>query len=136
MFNTLAIICAVVLFVGLSMVLIDINGKLSEIGTGLFVIGVCAFIFFMVFGKLYSVPVIITTDYYASECNLDDLAVQHNAKVVSVNRDEKVVHRYSKKDNVDEWIYYKFDEQLLLGTSSTKETTTNETEKKVENGYG
>ena len=94
MFTVLSIISAVVIFVGLVMVLLDIKNIISEIGTGLFVFGLCAFMFFMIAGAIYKVPLITTTNYYASECNLDEMAEQYNAKVVYVNRDEKIVHKY------------------------------------------
>ena len=58
------------------------------------------------------------------------MAEQYNAKVVYVNRDEKIVHKYSKKDNIDEWIYYKY-KQPEVETTETSKTT-----EKVEQGYG
>ena len=130
MFTVLSIISAIVIFVGLVMVLLDVKNIIREIGTGLFIFGLCAFMFFMIAGAIYKVPLITTTNYYASECNLDEMAEQYNAKVVYVNRDEKIVHKYSKKDNIDEWIYYKY-KQPEVETTETSKTT-----EKVEQGYG
>lgn len=109
MIKTLAIISLVILFVGLAFVLLDINKILSEIGVGIFTISLIAFIFIMVFGVFYSIPMIQKTEYRESEeVHIEQLAEQNNARLEYVNNysEVRLVHRYSKKDKVDEWIYY------------------------------
>lgn len=109
MIKTLAIISLVILFVGLAFVLLDINKILSEIGVGIFTISLIAFIFIMVFGVFYSIPMIQKTEYRESEdIHIEQMAEQNNARLEYVNNysEVRLVHRYSKKDKVDEWIYY------------------------------
>ena len=108
MIKTLAIICLVILFVGLVFVLLDINKILSEIGVGIFTISLIAFIFIMIFGVFYAIPMIQKTEYRESEDVLEQMAVQNNARIEYVNNysEVRLVHKYSKKDKVDEWIYY------------------------------
>lgn len=109
MIKTLAIICLVILFVGLAFVLLDINKILSEIGVGIFTISLIAFIFIMVFGVFYSIPMIQKTEYRESEdVHIEQMAEQNNARIEYVDNysEVRLVHKYSKKDKVDEWIYY------------------------------
>ena len=109
MIKTLAIICLVILFVGLAFVLLDVNKILSEIGVGIFTISLAAFIFIMIFGVFYSIPMIQKTEYRESEdVHIEQMAVQNNARIEYVNNysEVRLVHKYSKKDKVDEWIYY------------------------------
>lgn len=109
MIKTLAIISLVILFVGLAFVLLDINKILSEIGVGIFTVSLIAFIFIMIFGVFYSIPMIQKTEYRESEdIHIEQMAEQNNARLEYVNNysEVRLVHRYSKKDKVDEWIYY------------------------------
>ena len=107
---TIAIIAIVILFIGLALVLLDINGKISEIGTGLFIAGFCVFLISYIGVKIASIPIPLTEEFYAYQYeNIDDIANEHDAEIVDTYNfnEERLVHKYTNQDKEGRWIYYK-----------------------------
>lgn len=109
MIKTLLIICLLSIMVGVALVILDINKYVSETGVGIFVTGLVAFFIIAICGVIYKIPFVQTTTYYlADNENIETVAKEHNAETVYINNysEIRLVHKYSKKDNIDLWIFY------------------------------
>ena len=97
---TIAIIAIVILFIGLALVLLDINGKISEIGTGLFIAGFCVFLISYIGVKIASIPIPLTEEFYAYQYeNIEFIGVKQSEEDVCDLYQAQIIKNYFNKLN-------------------------------------
>lgn len=133
MFKLFLFIIIFTMFICVCFVIIDINKYLSEFCTALFIICVVFFMISFILFKLEKVPFVYKTYYHY---NIEQLAKEHNAKIEYTLYDEVLVHEYSKKDKIDQWIYYKVDPRVAAQETEETKSTNKVKETKKESGYG